>query len=299
MLDTRQLAMFATVVRAGSFSAAARELHLSQPAISQQMRALERSIGGPLFLRAGRGLKLTEAGRILAERGMAILDELAQTRQRVQAVAALDFSTVRVCAFPSANASLVPAAAAALAARRPRIRLELIEMEPPDSFDVLRRADCDLAIGFTYDGEAEDASIGDMLRVHLLDEPLALLLPATHALAGRGSVRLAELAAERWITGCPKCSVTVVHACTEAGFTPDIACATDDNMAIQSLVAAGLGVALVPRLAFSFLLHPAVVSVSVDSAPQRHVALFTWPDMIRVPAIRATIDALVSAAKQA
>ncbi|GIG59116.1 LysR family transcriptional regulator [Longispora fulva] len=299
MIDTRQLEMFAAVVRAGSFSAAARELNCSQPAISQQMRALERHVGGPLFLRVGRGLRLTEAGRILAERGKAVLDELAVTHQQVRAVAALDFGTVRICAFPSANASIVPGAAAALSKERPRLRLELIEKEPPDSFDLLRHAECELVIGFSYADEDEEEATAGMLRVPLLEDRLALLLPAGHPFAGRDRVDLAEMAGERWIAGCPRCCGAFVRACERAGFTPDIACATDDNMAIQSLVAAGLGVALVPMLVLSFLRHGSVVAVPVESTIRRRTAVYTWPDLIRVPVVRATIDALVTVAHQA
>jgi DNA-binding transcriptional LysR family regulator len=297
MIDARQLATFVAVVRAGSFTAAARELHCSQPAVSQQMRALERVVGGPLFLRVGRGLRLTEAGRLLVERAESILDDLKVTEQRVHAIAALDFGTVRICAFPSANVALVPAAATAIIERRPRIRLELIELEPPESLALLREAGCELVLSFNYEAEAEEAAAG-MVRVPLLDDPMKVLLPAGSALAGRERIELAELAGERWIGGCPRCVGTTILACERAGFTPDIVCSTDDNMAIQSLVAAGLGVALVPALVHSFLLHPKIVTVPVEPAVQRHVTLFTWPDLIRVPAVRATIDALITAAKR-
>src|SRR5215813_6796868 len=151
VIDTRQLEMFQQVVDSGSFSGAARALHCSQPAISQQMRALERAVGGPLFLRVGRTLQLTEAGKALARHSQAILGDLAVAHRQVQAVSALDVGTVRVCAFPSANATLVPQAAALLRASSPRVRLELDEAEPPESFGRLRRAECDIAIAFHYD----------------------------------------------------------------------------------------------------------------------------------------------------
>lgn len=297
MIDARQLSTFVAVVRAGSFSAAARELHCSQPAVSQQMRLLERTVGGPLFLRVGRGLRLTEAGRLLAERAVAILDDLKVAEQRVHAIAALDFTTVRICAFPSANVALVPSAATAIIERRPRIRLELIEMEPPESLALLREAGCELVLSFSYEAEAEETAAG-MVRVPLLDDPMKVLLPVGNAFAGRERIDLAELADERWIGGCPRCVGTTIQACEQAGFTPDIVCSTDDNMAIQSLVAAGLGVALVPELVQSFLLHPKIVTVNVEPAVQRHVTLFTWPDLIKVPAVRATIDALITAAQR-
>ncbi len=292
-MDTRQLEMFVQVVRAGSFSAAARALHCSQPAISQQMRALEKAVGGPLFLRVGRGLQLTEAGRVLADRCEAMLDDMAVMQRQVQALAANDVATVRVCAFPSANASLVPRAAAALIKGRPNIRLELSEHEPPDSFDILRRGACDLVVAFDYDGPPESA---ELMQVKLFDDPLAVLLPRGHYLASRPQVKLSELSGERWIAGCPRCRGKFVEVCEESGFTPDIVCSTDDNMAIQSLVSAGLGVSLSPRLVLSFLRHPDIVAVPVSPQVTRRVSAYTWPDLLRVPAIRATLDALLSQA---
>lgn len=300
MFDTRQLEVFATVARTGSFSAAARLLHCTQPAVSQQMRTLERQVGGPLFVRTGRGLHLTEAGRILAERGSELLDQLATTHQQVSAIATHDIGTIRICAFPSANVSLVPRAAAILAEERPQLRLELVEEEPPDSFALLRRGEVDLVLSFSYLDEPQDeATVNGMLSVPLLREPLALLVPAGHRLAGRERVSLAEAAGERWIAGCVRCQRALHQACDKAGFVPDITCSTDDNLAIQSLVTAGLGVALVPRLLLSFLQHPGLTAVEVESAAQRLTALYTWPDLIKLPIMRATVDALISASANA
>lgn len=293
-MDTRQLEMFVRVVAAGSFSAAARALHCSQPAISQQMRALERSMGGPLFLRVGRGLQLTEAGRVLAERCSVLLDQMSVVQRQVQAIAALDLATVRLCAFPSANASLVPRAAAGLVKGRPTVRLELTEHEPPDSLDLLRRGECDVVLAFSYDAGFDGP---DLLRVPLFDDQLVLLLPHGHRLTGCDRVRLDELSQERWIAGCPRCRGKFTQVCQEAGFEPDIVCSTDDNMAIQGLVSAGLGVSLAPRLVLSFLRHPDLVMVPIEPSVTRQVAAYTWPDLLRVPAIRATVDALLSASK--
>ena len=307
MIDSRQLEMFQQVIDAGSFSAAARDLHCSQPAISQQMRALERAMGGPLFLRVGRTLQLTEAGKVLARHSASILADLAVAKLQVQAVSALDLGTVRICAFPSANASLVPQAAAALRAALPRIRLELIEEEPPASYEKLRRAECDIVVAFSYEGDDSEELAAGMVATTLLDEPLELLVPVGHPLAAHvtleaGSaaapVPLAELAAEAWIAGCPKCRVTFTAACAAAGFEPDIVCSTDDNMALQSLVAAGLGVALVPRMVLSFLHHPGIAAVPVTPVTVRRVTAYTWPDLARVDAIVKSLQALQAVAKR-
>lgn len=307
MLDTRQLEMFQQVVDSGSFSAAARALHCSQPAVSQQMRALERALGGPLFVRVGRGLRLTEAGKALARHSEAILGDLAVAHRQVRAISALDVGTVRICAFPSANASLIPQAAALLrtGTGSRRMRLELGEREPPESYAALRAAECDVVVAFGYD-DVDDAELSaGMLRTPLLTEPLVLLVPVGHRLvdgvrldagAAHPAVGLAKLAAEPWIAGCPTCRISFTSACRRAGFDPDIVYSTDDNMALQSLVAAGLGVALVPRLVLAFLRHPGVVAIPVEPATVRHVAAYTWPDLARVDAVRHTLEALCAAA---
>jgi DNA-binding transcriptional LysR family regulator len=332
VIDTRQLEMFQQVIDAGSFSGAARALHCSQPAISQQMRALERVMGGPLFLRVGRTLQLTDAGKVLARHAAGILGDLAVAHRQVQAVSALDLGTVRLCAFPSANATLVPPAAAKLRTVSPRMRLELSEAEPPESFALLRRAECDIVIAFHYDRpEAptrtsgnrvtaahadaalaadldrldDDALTTGMVATPLLHEQWELLVPLGHRLVDHGRLDagepqapadLAALHDETWIAGCPTCRVTFTAACERAGFAPDIMCSTDDNLALQSLVAAGLGVTLVPRLVSSFVRHPRVVAMPVTPAMWRHVAAYTWPDLGKVVAIRDTIAALRSVA---
>ena len=152
MIDTRQLEMFQQVIDAGSFSAAARALHCSQPAISQQMRALERAMGGPLFIRVGRALRLTEAGKALARHSPAILGDLAVAHRQVQAISALDLGTVRICAFPSANAFAGPAGRGAPARAGSADAAGAREQEPPESFGALRRAECDVVVAFAYDG---------------------------------------------------------------------------------------------------------------------------------------------------
>ncbi|WP_258903302.1 LysR family transcriptional regulator [Actinokineospora sp. UTMC 2448] len=298
MMDLRQLSMFRVVVEQGSFSAAARALHCTQPAVSQQMKALERSVGGPLFIRVGRGLRLTEAGTALSHHAKEILDGAASAHQRVRAIAASELDSIRLCAFPSANAALVPRAAAKLRQDSPGLRLELLEHEPPDSHHALRRAECDLVVAFTYPAADRQAADDGLLEVPLLDEPLMLLVPADHPMARRSPAVLAELAGETWIAGCPRCRDEFVTACADSGFEPAIACATDDNLAIQALVAAGLGVAMVPALVLSSLRHPDVVALPIDPLVRRRVSAYTWPDLVRSATIRSVIEALRAAATQ-
>ena len=119
----------------------------------------------------------------------------------------------------------------------------------------LARGDCDITLAFSYGDAAEQQNEESLVEVPLLDDPLVVLLPAGHPLARRRTVELRQFAHERWIAGCLRCRGHFVAACVEAGFEPDIAFTTDDNLAVQSLVAAGMGVALMPSMVLSFMRH--------------------------------------------
>jgi DNA-binding transcriptional LysR family regulator len=296
VFDSRHIRTFHQVVASGSYSAAARALGYTQPAITQQMKALERSVGVPLFTRAGRGLRLTEAGEALARHAENILDSLTTAQQHLGALARLRAGRVRVCAFPSANATLVPAATARLLADHPGIRVELLEAEPPDSVDRLLRGECDIALAFRYPG----ASAGlppDLVETPLLEDRLTVLLPVGHPLARRHAVRLADLADERWIAGCPRCRANLVQICADEGYTPDVVFTTDDNLAVQSLVAAGVGIALMPALVLSFLCHAKVTGRPVEPDQRRRVLAYVLREHLRIPATALVLDELRRAAE--
>lgn len=283
MVDPRYIGVFHEVVRTGSYSAAARELGYSQPAISQQMRALQRSVGTPLFTRCGRSLRLTEAGEILARHATAVVEDLTAAGNKLEAVRELRSGAIRVCAFPSASATLVPTAVARATERYPGLRVRLTEAEPPDSLDALRRGECDVALAFDYPG-SEDLVRDEIVGSTVLDDPVVVLLPGGHDLARRSEVDLAELADERWIAGCRRCREHFVRSCEAAGFAPDVAFTTDDNLAVQGLVAAGVGVALMPELVLSFLRHPEVVGRRVAPRDHRRISAYALRDQVGIPA---------------
>lgn len=283
------------MVVSGSYSAAARTLGYTQPAITQQMKALERSVGVPLFTRAGRGLRLTEAGEALARHAETILDSLASAQQQLGALARLRAGKVRVCAFPSANATLIPETMARLLADHPGIRVELLEAEPPDSVERLLRGECDIALAFQYPGLPVEVP-PEVVETPLLEDQLTVLLPVGHALARRSAVRLADLAEERWIAGCPRCRANLLQICAEQGWTPDIVFTTDDNLAVQSLVAAGVGIALMPALVLSFLCHAKVTGRLVEPHHRRRVLAYALREHLRMPATALVLDELRRAA---
>jgi molybdate transport repressor ModE-like protein len=291
MFESRHLNTFREIVRTGSYSAAARNLGYSQPAITQQMKALERTVGTPLFTRSGRGLRLTEAGEALTRHAELILDNLLAARQQLTALARLRAGRVRICAFPSATSSLVPEATRRLLDGHPGLRVELLEAEPPESLERLVRGECDIALAFSYPGLRTDVP-AELTGIPLMEDSMAMLLPAGHDLARRGSIGLSDLAEERWISGCPRCRTNFLHLCAEQNFTPDIVFTTDDNLAVQSLVAAGVGIALMPDLVFSFLRHPKVIQRPMEPLTRRSITAYVLREHLAIPATELLLEEL-------
>ncbi|MER7763135.1 LysR family transcriptional regulator [Streptomyces sp. NPDC097619] len=296
MIEARHLRVLRAVAATGSFSAAARELGCTQPAVSQQMKALEQSTGTPLLIRTGREMRLTQAGEALVRHAAGILAGLTAAEEEVAAIAGLRAGRVRLVSFPSGSSTLVPTALAALREAHPGTRVSLVEAEPPRSVEMLREGDCDVALAFRYSGAADPAEWADLVVRPLLTDKLVGLLPEGHRLSGEGRVAMAELAGDPWIAGCPRCRRHLVDVCEEVGFTPRIDFATDDYPAVVGLVGAGLGVAVLPELAVESVRAKGTRTVVVEPAVEREVVALTLPDLARVPAVAATLDELERAA---
>ncbi|MEY9845660.1 LysR family transcriptional regulator [Streptacidiphilus sp. MAP5-3] len=298
MIEARHLRVLRAVARQGSFSAAARELGLTQPAISQQMKALEKSVGTPLVVRVGRGVALSEAGEVLASHAAGILAGLTAAEDELAGIAGLRAGRVRLVSFPTASATLVPPAVAALRADSPGVRVSLTEAEPPTSIGMLRAAECEVVLAFRYPSSPADNSAeewSDLVVTHLRDDPMVALLPTNHPLAGsgdEGQLDLAALAEEPWIAGCPQCRGHLVDLCEVAGFTPRIDFATDDYPAVLGLVAAGVGVAVLPRLALAATRADGVAVLPLGSGVAREIVALTLPDLERVPAVSSMLEKL-------
>ncbi|MES5816424.1 LysR family transcriptional regulator [Streptomyces sp. RG80] len=297
MIEARHLRVLRTVATTGSFSAAGRELGCTQPAVSQQMKALEASVGTPLIVRSGREMRLTQAGEALVRHATGILAGLTAAEEEVAAIAGLRAGRVRLVSFPSGSSTLVPTALAALRAAHPGTRVSLEEAEPPQSVEMLRQGDCDIALAFRYEGAAGGGDEWDDLVVRpLLRDRLVALVPERHRLAAAGSVAIGELAGEPWIAGCPRCRGQLVEVCEGAGFTPRIDFATDDYPAVVGLVGAGLGVAVLPQLAIESVRPRGARTVTLEPAVRREIVALTLPDLAQVPAVVATLDRLGDAA---
>ncbi|MCL6735527.1 LysR family transcriptional regulator [Streptomyces neyagawaensis] len=296
MIEARHLRVLRAVAATGSFSAAGRELGCTQPAVSQQMKALESSVGTPLLVRGGREMRLTQAGEALVRHAAGILAGLTAAEEEVAAIAGLRAGRVRLVSFPSGSSTLVPTALAALRAAHPGTRVSLEEAEPPRSVELLREGDCDIALAFRYEGAANAEEWEDLVVRPLLTDRLVGLVPQGHRLASTRSIGIGELAGEPWIAGCPRCRGQLVRVCESAGFTPRIDFATDDYPAVVGLVGAGLGVAVLPELAIESVRPKGVRMITVEPVVHREIVALTLPDLAQVPTVAATLDQLTKAA---
>jgi DNA-binding transcriptional LysR family regulator len=261
-------------------------------------------VGTALVERSGRAVRLTEAGEVLARHAVTVLAALDVATEEIAAIAGLRAGRVRVMAFPSSSADIVPQALARLRKNHPALSVTFSEAEPPQSVSALRSGGCDVAVAFTYPavnasglagavtpaGDPDDLS--GLLSLPLLDDDVHVALPADHRLGPQRSVRLADLADEPWIAGCPSCRRHLLTLAGQAGFVPGVDFATDDYVAVLGLVAAGLGVALVPGLVLRSAAQHAVVTRPLTPPSRRSVIAVTTPDLYRVPAVKALITAL-------
>ena len=271
MLDVRRMRVLREVAARGSFSAAAESLNFTQSAISQHVAALERESGAKLVERGSRGVRLTEAGAALVAHADAILARIERAEQELAAIAGLRGGRLRLACFQSAGATLVPRAVAEFHRCHPDVELGMIEAEPAPASAHLKAGDIDLAL--VYDYEAIPGTLDPELELtHLVDDHYDVILPRDHKLAGRRQVRLSDLAGEPWIasTDAAGCRAIAELACREAGFDPRIAFEADETLAAQALVAAGVGVTVLPRLALTTV-HPAVVNRRLTQPPVRRI----------------------------
>lgn len=291
-MDPRRLLIFRAVARAGSVSAAARELGWTQPAVSQHVRALERSVGCALLLRGPVGVELTEPGRALLVRADALAVQLHMAEEELADLTALRRGRARLAAYPSAAATLVPRAVAALRRRHPDIDVELTEAEPPEALALLSSGDADLALVFTYDGAPVEGP--GLTWRRLGEEPVGLVVAQGHPAASRRRLSLAQLAEEPWIVGCDRCRAHTLELCSAAGFEPVVRHVSDDYVVVQNLVAVGLGVTLLPHSALEAYRHPGVVVREHPSFGTRTFGVVHRDGAEQVPATGALVRHLAA-----
>jgi len=286
MLDVTRLRILSAVARHGSVTAAARELHYSQPSVSHHLARLEAETGAQLFQRVGRGIRLTEAGTMLAERAAEIIGRVDSAAAELSAHVGLSAGRVRVATFGSVLVAVLPEVSAVLAERHPGLQLEFVDTHPPEALAMLRAGDVDAAIVFRYDETKPDPE--GIRLTHLRDDP-------TYLLTRDRRRKVSQHRDERWVAGCLRCREHLVDVCARQGFEPQIAYTTDDMVTIQALVAAGMGVATIPGLALRAHHHPDVNAYEIPGA-DRHVYVATYGEPPDPPATAALVDVLESLA---
>ncbi|KQT94736.1 LysR family transcriptional regulator [Marmoricola sp. Leaf446] len=298
MID-RRLQVLRMVAACGTVTGAAEALHYTPSAVSQQLRSLSRDLGVELVVQDGRRIRLTPAARVLVERSDDLFTAWEEVRGDVGAADTGGVGTLRLCGFSTAASSLLPQVALAVRAARPRSRVRIIEADPEECFDLLLADEADVAVVVATAGVPASTD-PRFEQHHLLEDPLDLLVATTHRLAGEESVHLGDLAQETWIMDRPgrPYHQLLQAACVAAGFSPAAAHVATEWDTGAALVAAGLGVSLVPRLAHLPADH-AVVRIPLRGAPapSRHILTGVRRGSSRQPLIALALAELAARAR--
>jgi molybdate transport repressor ModE-like protein len=296
-IDPRRLAVLREVARLGSFNRAAAELRLTPSAVSQQISALERTLGSAVVRRSTRGVELTDAGCVLVEAGDAIAAELAHAEHEIGRLADARTERLTVATFTSGGQRLLPAALTRFAAERPGVELTVLENDPVDSLPLVRSGAADLAIAYHFDGPppVRPGDRSGLVWAPLLDDPMWIVLPIGHHLAGRETLAMADLAGERWVNGCLSMSEILDHHAALAGFEIRTACSGTDYVFAQSLIRAGVGIGMVPQVALTADQGGLVTVPLAPPGPSRFVGTVTprrRPNPLATALVRALQDAV-------
>lgn len=285
MLDLTRLRVLDAVARTGSVTAAAKELTYSQSSVSHHIARLEHETGAELLQRIGRGVRLTPAGRVLAERAAEILGRVDAAAAELAAHVGLSTGRVRLAGYTSVLTTLVPRAARALSRKHAGLQLSVTDTHPTEALQLLRSGDVDMALIFRYDDSSPEDD--DIRLVHLLDDP-------TYLLTRSGSTVVAGHRDSAWIAGCERCRAHLLEDCARAGFSPRIEYSTDDMVLMQALVAAGAGVTTIPGLALRAHRARGITATEIAGSTRRVFAA-TYGAPPDPPATAALLAALQQA----
>jgi molybdate transport repressor ModE-like protein len=251
MIDVQRLRVLQQVAEHGSFSKAAAALLLTPSAVSQQISALERSLGTAVVQRGARGTQLTEPGRMLVETADVIIAELTSTQERIGRLTNRLVDRLTVATFASGGQRLLPAALQRFSRKHPQVEFDVFESDPQDSIPLVRHGQADLALAYHFDGPPP-VNPGDNLEwTPIMDDPMWIVLPRHHRLASRQLIGLSELGGERWVQGCSRINEILQSYARLAGIEIHVSCNTTDYTFAQALIAAGVGIGLVPEVALT------------------------------------------------
>jgi len=274
-MELRQLRYAVAVARRRHFTAAAADLHVAQPALSQQIKLLERELGVALFDRSGHRVRPTAAGEAFLARAERLLAEADSARAEMAEFAGLARGRVVIGSLPSLAERQLPALLAAFHALYPGIELFLREETTTELLALVRAGEADVALLHRDGAEAPPANI--VLETLFTEDLIAIVAPA-HRFAARERLSLQELGEEPFIASKPGSAIrrTVLDACAAEGIAPRIAFESGGTATVRALAAAGLGVAVLPR-SDALAEGPPVAVVPLDAALMRTVALAWSP----------------------
>ncbi|GGM86037.1 LysR family transcriptional regulator [Lentzea pudingi] len=281
MLSLVQLEVLAAVARCGSVTEAAKQLHYSQPSVSHHLARLEAATGVRLVQRAGRGIRLTPEGRLLAGRAAEIVGRVDAAATELAAQAGLRAGRVRVAANASTAATIVPRAARRLADSHPGLELSLVERHPVEALRMLRHGEVEIALVFRRAGSPPEEGFR---FVHLGDDPI-------HLISRQPGDSLAHHRESAWIGGCDACREELETVCRSEGFAPRIVSHSDDMVVVQALVAAGAGVAILAGLGLQAHRRPDVEAGEIAGF-HREIHAVTYGDPPDPPGVAAVLTAL-------
>lgn len=299
MLDLQRLRIFQTVANRRSFSAAALELSYTQSSVSEAVATLERELGVTLLDRSSRPVGLTPAGEVVLAHAETLLGQAGAVESDLAALTRGDAGRLRLGGFYTAWSTFLPDAVAEFARSRPRVRLELEQLDPAAALRRLRAGEIDLGViyGFEAEDPAEDPD-SRLISTHLAHDPYALAVPANSRLARKRGLTVADLAGASWCAAPPGSAATVLlrQFCNEhGGFEPKLDYPTEDVAMAQPLIAAGLAVALLPSLNLARP-HPGVTVRELPIVPPSRDVWCVRPASRRLPAALPMLEALARAA---
>ena len=296
MLNLERLRTLDALARHGSVSGAAEGLHITTSAVSQQMSKLEREVGQRLLAKNGRGVRLTDAGRLLADHAARILSQVELAQSDLEAQRGQVVGELRLVAFPTALRGLFPAALSALRAEHPALRVHSRELEPEGGVAAVVRGDADLAVVLDWYNKPLPMPEG-LAKASILKDRVEIAMPEGHPLAGRTEVTMEDFADDEWVAW-PEgefCHEWLLYTLRTESIEPRIAHRAEEHHTQLALVAAGLGVCVAPRLGRDPM-PPGVRAVPVRESVHRHIYAVWRTDADRRPSIRAAVRALRSAA---
>lgn len=297
MFDIRQLKVLAEIARTGSYTEAAVALGYTQPAVSYQMRRLQQAVGTPLVTRAGRQLRLTQAGEALARHADTVFSVLRAADQDLASRTARGGGLVRIVAFQSGCVSLLPEVIERLRQHHPDVHITVVQAEPVEARALIRSGEADLGLLCNWANEGVPEGEQAMRRVPLMTDRRCVVMRHDHPFAGRSDIHLGELADHDWVMESFRDRFEA--ACTNLGFEPRVSATVDDSHTIQALITAGLGISLMNEMTLRSHLCPGLVHRPLRNWPLRRTYALLWPDMAEVPAVATVVKEVRRAARLA